>query len=99
MQDDYHPSTSLILCDRQLSLIIKLGIRQSRKATTIVVVSVDGVFGCEATCFFKRVAERLSFIWNKPYSIVFAILRATNLCLSGSGIKWTVLKGSEGGTP
>ena len=59
---------------------------ESRRASfTPFVVSVDGVFGREATCFLKRVAERLSFIWNKPYSIVmgwvkvrlqFAILRA-----------------------
>ena len=55
---------------------------ESRRASfTPFVVSVDGVFGREATCFLKRVAERLSrhkirafhrssFIWNKPYSIV-----------------------------
>ena len=71
---------------------------ESRRASfTPFVVSFDGVFGREVTCFLKRVAERLSFIWNKPYSIVmgwvkvrlqFAILRATNLCLRGSRIKW-----------
>ena len=71
---------------------------ESRRASfTPFVVSVDGVFGCEATCFLKRVAERLSFIWNKPYSNVmgwakvrlhFAIIRATNLCLRGSRTKW-----------
>ena len=44
--------------------------------------------------FFKRVAERLSYIWNKPVMgwvkvrLQFAVLRATNLCLRGSRIKW-----------
>ena len=56
--------------------------------------------------FFKTVAERLSFIWNKPYSIVmgwvkvrlqFAVLRATNLCLRGSRIKWRSITVSNDG--
>ena len=43
---------------------------ESRRAIfTPFVVSVDGIFGREAICFLRRVAECLSFIWNKPYSM------------------------------
>ena len=80
---------------------------ESRRATfTPFVVSVDGIFGREATCFLKRGAECLSFIWKKPYSnmmgwvkvrLQFAILRATNLCLRGPRIKWrTVTELNDG---
>ena len=69
---------------------------ESRRACfTPFVVSVDGVFAREASCFLKRVAEHLSYQWNKPYFNVmgkvclqFAIIHATNLCLRGSRTKW-----------
>ena len=64
---------------------------------TPFVVSVDGVLGYEANYLLKKFADKLSQKWKKPYSQVtgwiqatmsFSIVRATNLCLRGSWVKW-----------
>ena len=61
------------------------------------VVSVDGRMGREARVFLKRLAEKLTMRWQKPYSEVmgwvqarmsFATLRATNRCIRGSRLRW-----------
>ena len=60
---------------------------------TPLCFSVDGLIGKEAKFFLKRLAERLSEKWHKPFSTVvywiqaklnFALIRATVLCLRGS---------------
>ena len=68
---------------------------QARRHFTPFVVSADGLKGCEATVFMKRIAALLSEKWQRPYSevcgyvnarISIAIVRATHLCLRGSRV-------------
>ena len=66
---------------------------------TPFVVSVDGALGLEATYMYyhKQLSEHICLKWGKSYgevmgwlwaSLTFAIIRATNLCLRGSRVKW-----------
>ena len=64
-----------------------------RASFTPFVVSVDGALGCEAT----NLSEHICMKWGRPYgevmgwlraSLSFAIIRATDLCLWGSRIRW-----------
>ena len=71
---------------------------EARRGTfTPFVVSVDGYVGQEGSRVLKTVAEVLAIKWDKQYSSVidwirasmtFSIIRATNLCLRGSRVKW-----------
>ena len=64
---------------------------QDRRATfTPLVLSVDGMMGCEATAFFRQIADLLSARWDRDFSSVmewvhtrlsFATLHATLLCV------------------
>ena len=63
---------------------------------TPLCFSVDGLIGNEAKTFLKRLAERLSEKWHKPYSTImywikaklnYALIRATVLCVRGSRSK------------
>jgi len=74
-----------------------LSAAESRHASfTSFVVSVDGALGYEVSIFLQRLAERLSSGWDKSYGhvlmwicvhLVFAVIRATNLCLQGSHVR------------
>ena len=74
---------------------------QDCRATFIpICVSVDGMLGCEATDFFKWIGDMLSAKWEIDYGVVmrwvcarllFAILRATLLCVRGSRTIWCAL--------
>ena len=64
---------------------------------TPFVVTADGALGLEAKTFIRHLAEKIAAIWHKSYSevlgyvrarMLFAILRATNLCIRGSRVKW-----------
>ena len=64
---------------------------------TPLCFSIDGFMGRESKCFLKRLADRLSTVWNLPYSqsmtwvrtqISFAMLRATNLYIRETLYKW-----------
>ena len=68
-----------------------------RASFTPFVVSVDGALGCEATNYLKHLSEHICMKWGKSYgevmgglraSLSFAIIRATDLCLQGSRIRW-----------
>ena len=68
-----------------------------RASFTPFVVSVDGALGCEATNYLKHLSEYICMKWGKSYgevmgwlraSLSFAIIRATDLCLRGSRIRW-----------
>ena len=59
------------------------------------VISVDGALGKEAALFLGRMADRLSVTWGRSYGNVLgwlkarlslAVIRATNVCLRGSGV-------------
>ena len=57
---------------------------------TPLCVSVDGMLGCEATAFFKRIGDMLLAKWKMYYGTVmgwdglsFVILHATLLCVWG----------------
>ncbi len=76
-----------------------------RAAFTPFIVSVDGAIGPEATTFIRRLSERLSLKWSRPYSRVthwvrtrlsFAIVRATSTCLRGSRVKWRSIGFEDG---
>ena len=81
---------------------------EERRASFMpVCCSVDEVFGKEAEVFLKMIGEGLSTRWDRSYSevmgwvrarMLFAILRATILCLRGARAKWRCL-GLEDGTP
>ena len=75
---------------------------------TPIVLSVDGLLHREAEHFLKRMAANLAHKWEKPYSqtcryvrarLAFAIIRATSLCLRGSGVKWRSGLGMDDGAP
>ena len=64
---------------------------------TPFVTSIDGVLAREANSVIKLLATRIALKWEKPLSevtgwvratLAFAILRATNLCIRGSRVKW-----------
>ena len=68
-----------------------------RASFTPFVVSVDGALGCEATNYLKHLSEHICMKWGKFYekvmgwlraSLSLAIIRATDLCLWGSRIRW-----------
>ena len=70
------------------------------------VVTVDGALGPEAVLFLRRLAEKLSSRWEKSYGEVlgwirarlsFAVIRATNLCLRGSHVRWQSGTGIDDG--
>ena len=70
------------------------------------VISVDGAPGREADRLMKRLSESLALKWSASYGEVFgwlrarmscAVVRATNLCLRGSRIKWRNDFGFEDG--
>ncbi len=76
-----------------------------RAAFTPFIVSVDGTLGSEATTFIRRLSERLSLKWSRPYSNVthwvrtrlsFAMLRATSNCLRGNRVKWRSIGFEDG---
>ena len=63
------------------------------------------MLGTEARFFLHRLANRLSPTWERPYSLViswvqarllFAVLRATMICVRGSRVKWKSLGVSDG---
>ena len=70
------------------------------------VLTVDGLMAREAHFVVQRIARALSTKWSKSYGVVmgwvqtrmsFAILRATNLCVRGSRVKWRSGTGMEDG--
>ena len=70
------------------------------------VISVDGAPGHEADRLMKRLSESLALKWSTSYGEVLgwlrarmscAVVRATNLCLRGSRIKWRNDFGFEDG--
>ena len=72
-------------------------VEERRASFTPFVVSLDGVLGHDAQHLMKRLCDQIAMKWEKSHSEVmgwvharmaFAILRATNLCLGGSRVKW-----------
>ena len=78
---------------KQKKRIYEHAVVERRGNFTPIVLSVDGLLHREAEHFLKRIAANLAHIWGKPYSqmygytraqLTFAIIMASNLCLSGS---------------
>ena len=72
-------------------------IEASHASFTPFVTSIDGVLAQEANSVIKLLATKIVLKWEKPLSevtgwvratLAFAILRATNLCIRGSRVKW-----------
>ena len=70
------------------------------------VLTVDGLMAREARFVVQWITRTLSTKWSKSYGVVmgwvqtrmsFAILRATNLCVRGSKVKWRSGTGMEDG--
>ena len=70
------------------------------------VVTVDGVLGPEAVLFLHRLVEKFSTGWKKSYGeilgwikaqLYFAVIRATDLCLRGSRVRWRSGTGIDDG--
>ena len=64
---------------------------------TPFVVTADGALGVEGKAFMRLLSEKIAATWHKSNSevigyvrarLMFAILRATNLCIRGSRVKW-----------
>ena len=60
-------------------------------------MTADGALGHEAKTFMRHLADKIAAIWHKSPSevlgyvrarMLFAVLRATNLCICGSRVKW-----------
>ena len=72
---------------------------------TPLCMTVDGLLAPETNFFLKRLADRLSIKWDRPYSTViywirtrlsFALLRATNLCIRGTWSKIRTINMEDG---
>ena len=72
---------------------------------TPLCMTVDGLLGSETHTFLKRMADKLSIKWDRPYSTViywlrtrlsFALLRATNLCVRGTRAKIRTINLEDG---
>ena len=72
---------------------------------TPLCMTVDGLLAPETNFFLKRLADRLSTKWDRPYSTViywirtrlsFALLRATNLCIRGTRSKIRTINMEDG---
>ena len=72
---------------------------------TPFVVTADGALGIEAKTFMRHLAEKIAAIWHKSNSevlgyvharMLFAVLRATNLCIRGSRVKWRRMEIEDG---
>ena len=71
---------------------------EDRRGTfTTFVTYVDGLLHREAEHFLKHVATSIAVKWDKSYSetcafvrarLLFALVRASSLCLRGSRVKW-----------
>ena len=95
----------LMLCYVQLNRE-KAAVEERRASFTPFVVSVDGVLGHDTQHLIKRLCDQIAMKWEKSHSevmiwvrarIAFAILRATNLCLRGSRVKWRSGHGMDDG--
>ena len=82
-------------------------VEAQRASFTPFVQTVDGVLGHEVQFFLKCLANQLSSRWDQPYArvmqwvrtrMLFATIRATNLCLRGSRVKWRSGVSLEDGT-
>ena len=60
-------------------------------------MTADGARGLGAKTFMRHLAEIIAAIWHKSNSgvlgyvcarMLFAVIRATNLCIRGSRVKW-----------
>ena len=72
---------------------------------TPLCMTVDGLLGSESHTFLKRLADKLSTKWDRPYRTViywirtrlsFALLRATNLCVRGTRAKIRTINLEDG---
>ena len=70
-------------------------------------MTADRALGLEAKTFICHLAEKIAVIWHKSNSevlgyvharMLFAVLRATNLCIRGSRVKWRRRMKIEDGT-
>ena len=96
-----------VLCSAEQEKKRKYSAVEDRRASfTPFVVSVDGVLGHDAQHLMKRLCDQIAVKWEKSHSEVmgwvrarmaFAILRATNLCLRGSRVKWRSGHGMDDG--
>ena len=98
-QSYIHRSPSDVLTSAEREKREKYGAAsEDRRAIfTPLCVSVDGMTGRDATKFLQHLADQLSHKWGSNYSslvnwvrtrLLFAIIRATILCLRGSQTKW-----------
>ena len=78
-------------------------VEERRGSFVPFVVSVDGYMGREADMALRRLSDTLVWKWEKRYSNVidwvraymsFSIIRATNVCLRGSRMKWRSVHGT-----
>ena len=69
-------------------------------------MTVDGALGPEAVLFLCRLTEKLSAGWEKSYGEIlgwikarlsFAVIRATDLCLRESCVRWRSGTGIDDG--
>uniref|UniRef100_A0A1X7VJ95 Uncharacterized protein n=1 Tax=Amphimedon queenslandica TaxID=400682 RepID=A0A1X7VJ95_AMPQE len=72
---------------------------------TPLCITIDGLVGNEIRHFMGRLTDRLTIKWDLQYSttlnwirarLLFALIRATNLCLTGSKSKWRGLHTEDG---
>ena len=73
---------------------------------TPFVVTANGALGLKAKTFMRHLAEKIDAIWHKSNSevlgyvprarMLFAVLRATNLCIRGRRVKWRRMEIEDG---
>ena len=61
--------------------------------------------GALAKTFMRHLTDKIAAIWHKSHSevlgylrarMLFAVLRATNLCIRGCRVKWTRMEIEDG---
>uniref|UniRef100_A0A1X7SKP0 Reverse transcriptase domain-containing protein n=1 Tax=Amphimedon queenslandica TaxID=400682 RepID=A0A1X7SKP0_AMPQE len=99
------PPAVLTAAEKEKKRKYSAACEERRALFTPLCVSVDGLMGKECTKFIQRLADRLSLAWHRDYSttinwirtrLLFAIIRATILCLRGSRTKWRSVNISDG---
>ena len=80
-------------------------VEELRGSFTPIITTCDGIFDYHGECYLKRMSERLSLKWDRPYSVIMGwlrcrmqmcILRSVSLCIRGSRKRWNNQEAEDG---
>ena len=101
-----HPIRSFVtLRTRKNGSMVQFVNTKQYSSFTPLCATIDGLIDPEMSLFINAYLNRLFIKWEQPYSITlnkvrtklsFALVRASNLCIRGSGSKWRGLSIEDG---